>query len=175
MPKPFMDISIFGDKELERSLSSLPDKVQRSVVRRELKESGKRIHRVIIQKLSGHPIAPRTGRLLMAFAGQEVTADPDRKRGQIRYGIKLPEREVLGIPAHVKGTKSHYYPVALEYGYTTKLRGKTFNVPPKSYLRSSVDENKDKELWRMRVNIGKGIEKQWRRLNAGPKKKRKAV
>lgn len=151
MAKPAVDISILGAKELERALSLLPDKVQRSVVSSANLKVAKKIHPETVRRV---PVD--TGKLKAALQAQ----NKPRKKTQataVIYMLDLPTRAALGIdPAD-----PWYYPAIVEYGYTAK-GGR--QVPPHSYIRAAVDEMIDVWHGMMRHDINKGIEKQMRKL-----------
>lgn len=163
MARPVIDISILGDKALERSLSQLHDRIQRKVVRQAMRKSMKRANGYVVQNLSGIPVSPDTGRWLMAQSGQKPVVD-GRSRTKIRLGVPYPTREQLGIPAGDK----YFYPSAIEYGTvksgsTRKGRGP---LPAFAPVRRAINENTAKEHRLIGNEIGKGIEREARRAFA---------
>lgn len=141
-----VDISVLGDKELEKRLRRLEGKTQRKVVRQALRKSAKRIKTHVDTNLSGLKVNVLTGALREAFRNTPIKGAT--RRGVIRVGIPFPERELLGIAP----SDPHYYPTAVEYGHG--------NVPPHPYLRPAVDEHKALEFTVIGRDIGKGIERE---------------
>ncbi len=160
MAGPVIDISILGDKALERSLSQLHDRIQRKVVRQALRKSMKRANGYVVQNLSGIPVSPDTGRWLMAQSAQKPVVD-GRSRTRIRLGIPYPTKEQLGIPAKDK----FFWPNAIEYG-TTKTRQGRGPLPAFAPVRRAINENTAKEHRLIGNEIGKGIEREARRAFA---------
>jgi hypothetical protein len=155
----FINVKLLGGQELQNMLNKLPEKAQKKVVRQSLRKSTKRIHGVMTQKLSGFPVMPQTGRLLIAMSGKKPKMHS--RRDVIRYGIPLPTRDELGIPEDDRG----YYPTAVEYGHDLVRGGRVVgHVPPHSYMRAAVDENVDTEFRQIGADLGKGIPKEAARL-----------
>ncbi len=152
-----ISIKMLGDKDLQRMLNKLPDKVQKKVVRPAFRKSAKRINEAMIQRLSGFPVGVVTGQTLLAFAAEPVISVRLRGGEGIQYAARLPKRDALGISPDDK----YYYPNAIEYGYTTK-GGRT--EPPRSFMRAAVDENEDRELGVIRHDLRRGIELEARKL-----------
>lgn len=155
MARPAVDISMIGDKELERMLTKLPDVVQRRVATSAIMKAAKTAHGLMIQAVSGNPVGVDTGRLLMAIAAEKPVKQ--RRPTAVVYYISLPERIRLGIPP--KGR--WYYPTHVEYGYTRK-DGTT--VPPKSFLRKPIDTHRSALIKQMGDDIRKGVIRNMKRL-----------
>lgn len=155
MAKPAVDISVLGAKELERALSKLPDKVQRTVVRSANRKVAKKVHSEVVRRA---PVD--TGTLKAAF---QATNKPRLKTypTAVVYYLDFPTRAQLGIPADTKAKKQGFYPLHLEYGFISRF-GRT--VPPHPYIRPAVDENIDVYHGMMRHDINKGIIRNMRRL-----------
>lgn len=160
MATPVIDISLLGDKALIRALAQLPDRIQRKVVRQSLRRSAKRVNGYIVQHLSGIPVAPDSGRWLIAQSAQKPKAAKRSRRG-VRMEVSYPEREQLGI---APGDK-YFYPAAIEYG-TTKTRQGRGPLPAFAPIRRAINENTAKEHALMGAEIGKGIEREARRAFA---------
>ncbi|KKN27514.1 hypothetical protein LCGC14_0863980 [marine sediment metagenome] len=160
MARPVIDISILGDKALERALSQLPDRIQRKVVRQSLHKSAKRVNGYLIRNLSGIPVAPDSGKWLAAQTAQKPKSGKRSRRG-VRIELGFPTREELGIPAGDK----YFYPAAIEYG-THKTRQGRGPLPAFAPVRRAVNENTDKEHRLMGTEIGQGIEREARRAFA---------
>ncbi len=70
----------------------------------------------------------------------------------------MPGRASLGIAPDDK----YYYPAHVEYGHPLVRGGRIVgHVPPKSYIRSTVNANEDTELRTIGTDIGKGIDLEW--------------
>lgn len=160
MARPVIDISLLGNKELERALSQLPDRIQRKVVRQSLRKSAKRVNTYVVRNLSGIPVSPDSGKWLAAQAAQKPKAAKRSRRG-VRIEVGYPTREELGVPAKAK----YFYPTAVEYG-THKTRKGRGPLPAFAPVRRAVNENTDKEHRLMAAEIGKGIEREARRAFA---------
>lgn len=149
MARSMFNLEVLGDKELDRILAKLPDKVQARAIAPALRASNKRFQTVAVQKLSGFPVQPQTGRLLIAMAGQQIAKVKMRRELGVKFGLKFPEREQLGIDPKDK----YFYPAAVEYGHI-KGKGKAA-APPRSYLRAAVDENLGTERQKIAQDIKK--------------------
>ena len=139
----FVAVSVTGNKELDRALAQMSEQAERKAVRPAIKASCNRLKGEVAQRLSGHPVKPESGRLLAAMIAEKPIIDPSR--GSVRYGLKLPTREELGIGPKDK----HYYPIYLEYG--------TCRMPPHSFMRAAIDENREREMALIRRDIGQRI------------------
>jgi hypothetical protein len=160
VPEPLVNIKVFGNKALERSLSSFPNRIQRKVVRQAQKKSLKRLQAHVVRKLSGHPVAPKSGRYLAAMIAAKPHPLP-RRRYTFGVGIDIPTREELGIPPDYK---KGFYPFSLEYGYTrTTKKGGTVTVPAKAPIRRAVNAHQAEEFRFMAGDIGRGIYREARR------------
>ncbi len=146
MPQGAIDISVFGDKALERKFARLGPKLEKKIMRPVLRKAAKRIRPAIAQAA---PVD--TGRLKAALATAPIRSI--RSRTQIRIVVKMPERDALGIPDGAKG----YYPYAIEYG-CTKKSGRV--VAARSYIRATVDARMDSEHTALRRDIQRGIIKE---------------
>lgn len=147
-----VDISILGDKALERKLAALGSPArQKKAVRPALRKSAKRIKAAMVQNLSGLVADPQTGALRAAMAKQKIIA-LRRSRGSIGVGIGQPEFSMPGrADVGIDPKDPYYYPRHVEYGHP--------GVAPRPYIRSAVDRNRDSELAKIGADIGKGTEK----------------
>lgn len=160
MPNPVVDIKVFGNKALERSLSSFPARIQKKVVRSALRKSLKHLKAHVVRNLSGHPVSPVSGRYLAAMTAAKPKALP-RTRSVIGVGIAIPTREELGIPPDYK---KGFYPFSVEYGYTRSTKtGGTVTVPAKAPIRRAVNAHQAEELRFMGDDIGRGIYREARK------------
>lgn len=159
MARPIVDIKMLGDKQLERMLASFATNVQKTVVRGAIRKTAKHIQFALVQAFSGQRVGVDTGRTVAAIAQQKaasLTKFGGRKSGVIGYGIPYPTREQLGISPKDK----HYYPNAIEYGYTMK---NGTHVPAKMPIRGTVNRMEASEKAQIIAEMKKGIERRWRR------------
>lgn len=159
MARPIIDIRLIGDKKLIRALSKLPGASQKKVVRPGLRRTAKRLKGQVISNLSGDPVAPASGRWLAAAIAMPVRA-MKRSRSHIGVGFAMPTREQLGIDPKDKW----YRPFAVEYGTQVRAGGRG-SVPELRPIRSAVDDHRQRELAMIGRDIGKGIEREWRKLS----------
>lgn len=145
-----IDISMVGDKALQKKFKRLEGVAQKRVIRKALRASAKRIKARVVAKVSGDPVGVQTGRYRQAIKAGKVKAIP-RSRGRIGLGIAMPLRSELGISPDDK----HYFPAALEYGSDT--------APARPHFRPAVDEHKTEELRQIGRDIGDGIEREAKR------------
>ena len=150
----FVDISILGDKELSKKLAALENKHQSAAVRSALGKSATRLKKAVTAAApvrsdyegKGHP----PGMLKAALKATKTRSAS--RRGLIKRHWPLPERHLLGIDPK----DQNYWPAAVEYGHKRKGGGR---VPPKAYIRGTVNRYQDAEIKRIGQDIGKWIEK----------------
>ena len=153
MASPIIDISILGDKELERKLAKRTTAAsQKRAVRPSLRNSAKRLKGHVVANLSGRVVKPRSGRWLAAAIATKIKAIK-RRRGWMGMGWAMPTREALGIDP----TNPYYYPFAVEYGHPAPGRE---HASAKAPIRQAVNSHAQEELVRIGKMIGKGIEKE---------------
>lgn len=141
MARPVIDISLLGDKKLERALAKLPPLSQVRAVKPAIRKSAKRMRPKVA---AATPV--NTGRLK-----QEMETAPIRgttKKGLIRIGMVQPLEAREAIKLNV-----------LEYG--SAQRG----LAPTRFVRNTVDKNASAEHRQMGKDIGHEIVKQWGKLN----------
>ncbi len=153
MAKPIVDISIFGDKQLMRQMAKLEGAAQKRIVRKALRASSKRLKDATVAKVQSGFFKEATGTLAGALKATPVKP-ARRSRGRIGTMWAAPERSLLGIDPKDK----YYYPWAVEYGHD--------NVPPKSFIRSTVNENERREFDQQRRDIVKGVSAEWAKAKA---------
>ncbi len=160
MAQAMVDIKMLGDKALIRTLQQFGPKVQRTIVRAELKKSAKRIRIALIQAFSGHPVGVDTGKLLVGMAQSPIRPLAQywgRGTNRIGFGIKMPERDQLGIDPK----DPYYYPAVLEYGGTKK---DGTHIPAKRPIRDTVNRMEPREKALIIMGMKKGMERTWKRL-----------
>lgn len=158
MAKPFVDISLFGDKALERKLAALENKHQAAAVRSALGKSATRIKKAVVAAApvrddftgKGHP----PGMLKAALKATKLKSSS--KRGIIRRVWPAPLPSLIGGVEINKGKRS-YWPYAVEYGHKRKGGGR---VPPKAFIRGPMNSMQESELKKIGRDIGKWIERQ---------------
>ena len=155
MAKPVVDISMIGDKELEQMLKKLPDIAQRKVVAAAARKSSKRSISLVVQAVSGNPVGVDTGRLLTGMALAKPQKQPSKEA--VVYYMFLPSRDQLNIAYD----DLFFYPLHVEYGYIDR---NGHAVSAKSYLRSTIDDNKKMLVSQMGMDIRKGIIRNMKRL-----------
>lgn len=136
------DISMLGDKALERKLRRLADKVQVKVVGSALGKSRTRTKRAILATMDSGFFKEPTGELRESFKKTKLKSS--KRRGVIRRSIAQPETAEEAIKMN-----------SVEYGHTTPQGG---FVQPKPFIRSTVNAIEDEELRRIGKDIGSGIE-----------------
>jgi HK97 gp10 family phage protein len=125
MPKAFIDITMLGDKELEKALAAIDEKMQKKLMQNALREGAK-----IIAEEAKVRAPKRTGMLKRSI---KVRALHQKKRGTLGVQVQTGTRRELGISEQAYG----YYPAALEYGWRMKRSGE--HVPAKPYMRPALD------------------------------------
>ncbi|MFQ5626654.1 MAG: HK97-gp10 family putative phage morphogenesis protein, partial [Methyloligellaceae bacterium] len=116
----FIDISILGDKELQRMLNDKLPKDAKKAMRKGLRAGARPV-----LKQAKDTAPKRTGALRRGIKLRALK----RSRKSIGVTVSLPTRESLGIPAGAK----YYYPAALEFG--------TKHIPAKRFLRAALYDN----------------------------------
>lgn len=140
-----VDISMVGNKELERKLHRLDIQLQRKIVRGSMRKAMRQV------RDEARNLAPvRTGRLQRSIKQQQRT-----RRGVTRASIVTGERRELGIPANARG----YYPAALEYGYRRNGR----HIPGRSFMRRALYSKRSGVLRDLADDINRGIMREVRR------------
>ena len=144
MARSAVDISILGDKELERQLARLETgAAQKKAIRPALRKAARRQIPKILIRVSGAPVAVITGELRDAVASMKVKALP-RSRSHIGAAVELPEGKDIRIKM-----------LSVEYGH-----GGPYPAPPYPYMRAAVDAGREREFALIGEDIGKAITKQ---------------
>lgn len=151
MAKAGIDISMIGDKGLERAFKRLPVALQKKGVRRAFTRAARPILKAVRSRVPGSGERHKALR-----SGIKSRAGRRTRRGIIRRWILLPTRAELGIPADAK----HYWPAALEYGHIAG--GGTF-VAPRSYLRTGFDATEKLAEAIIRKELGDFVAAEWRK------------
>ncbi|MCP5017107.1 MAG: hypothetical protein GY938_17825 [Ketobacter sp.] len=127
------DISVIGDKKLERKLNKMEKKASSKVMRDAMKESMEPVKE--LAKLR----APRDKGLLI----KSIRIAAKTSRRGVSAMVRTGTRKQLKISAD----NPFYYPAAHEYG--------TKYMPAKSYLRSALGDKKNMVL----SDLGRSIHK----------------
>ena len=126
MAKPWIDIGMVGDKELQRALNRISRDTQEKFVQQSLRKGAKPI---LASAITGVPV--RTGRLKTSL---KIRTRKRKRKGILGVQVQTGTRAELGIAADAPG----YYPIAVEYG--------TKHMAADPYLRPALDTNRDKAL-----------------------------
>lgn len=151
------DISMLGDKALSETLAALPEKLERRVLTKALRNVGK-----FYLTLAKAKAPKETGALSQGLTLRSLK----RKRGRVGVLIQTPTREALGIVSRtrisfagtgerlrvVRGKTTGYYPAHQELG--------TQHLPPTPYLRGTLQEKRQTLLNILRLEIDTGIERE---------------
>lgn len=152
MARKMLDISVVGDKQLQRALNTLSATVARKIVGPVCRATAKNIKPLIAAA------APRdTGKLQAAMAKAKIRSASTR-RNMIRIAVLMPTREELGIPQDTGGRRYSYYPMVLEYGSVSR------GIAPRRWIRNTTDRATALEHKRMRLAISNGITNEFRKL-----------
>lgn len=130
---PFVDISVLGDKQLQKNLKKLAVDVQQKITRKALRKAGKET--LFMAKLKA-PV--RTFNLVTNIS---LSSSLKKKTGNIGVYVKTGTREKMGIPKSDK----YYYPAYVELG-TKKMSAKPYLRPAMEATRSSNTELIKKEI-----------------------------
>ena len=153
MAKPVFDISVLGDKQLEKALAALHPRLQKKVGRQAIKASAKRAKAKAIAFI---PVD--TGRYRAAMEASPVKS-LGRSRVFIGWGPDLPERHLLGLSTKNKdpetGKRIGYYPAFVEYGTRT--------MRAQAPIRRATNMIMKTEQRQIGVDIGKGIKREWKK------------
>lgn len=132
-----IDITMLGDKALQRRLNRLELKTGRKIVRRALRDAAK------IHASAAKAEAPvDTG---ATKAGIRVRAVTGLRRGNFGVMSRTGTREEMGIPSDSKW----YYPAIVEYGTPT--------TPANPFMRRAFEQNRQRMIDSIRRDLWSGI------------------
>jgi HK97 gp10 family phage protein len=131
-----VDISILGEKALQRKLKRLAGPAQRKIVMKALREGGRP---VLAAAKARVPVA--TGRLRKSLRLRKRRTSGSFFGMEVRTGT----REELGISPDSKG----YYPMSVEFGHA--------GVAARPFLRPAMDGQRSKALRIIGREIAAGI------------------
>lgn len=137
-----VNISVLGDRALERKLSRLKAATQKKIVRKALRAAAKPIRD---DAKANAPVDEGDLRKNIKVRAM--------RRSRVRLGVivRTGTRDEMGIPAD----SNWYYPAIVEYGYD--------DVPANPYLRNALDKNRQQALRTMGAEISSGIDREARR------------
>ena len=135
-----VDISLLGDKELQRKLQRLPYALQKKIVRPSLRAAARPM------LATAKATCPEDeGKLKKAL---KLHAMKSRRRDQFGIVVDTGTREKLGIPAD----ETSYYPMSVEFGH-----GGPHPAPAHPFLRPAFDTNKERAKRIIAREIGQRI------------------
>lgn len=134
----FIDISILGDKKLQRKLRRLELAIQKKIVRQSINRA-----MLPVRNKAKQYVPVDSGRLRDSIKRVSRT-----RRGKASARVVTGTRAELGIPSDAKG----YYPAAIEYG--------TRKQSAQSFLRRAMTELKNSTLRKTSEFIDQYIRKE---------------
>lgn len=138
------DISVLGAPELSKALAELPEKLERRVITKAVRETGKFFLTLAKAK------APRDqGKLASTMKLRAMK----RKKGRVGVRIMTGTRVELGIDPKDRG----YYPAHVEFGHKDRSGN---HVPAQPFFRGPLHSSREAMLAVMRVEIDNGIERE---------------
>lgn len=133
-----INISIVGDKQLEKAFRKLSLKIQPVIVKKAIDRAG-----AVVERKIKDLVPVNTGKLKSKIH----TVDFD-KRFDVGVVVQTGTREMMGISADSKW----YYPAFVEYG--VKSRG----IRARSFLRKGLKQSKDRALKILTAAIRRGVD-----------------
>ena len=152
-----IDFKFLGGSEMGILFQRLAKNASSKAVRPAVRRSARRLKAKVLLKTEGTFFAEPTGNLSRALDAEKIRTKIWKRTGTVSVDWPLPSRAALGIEAEAKG----YYPLHVEFGHSKGIHGGT--VPPKSYLRSTVNEERASENQKIGREIGKRTVKQAQR------------
>lgn len=152
-----IDFKFLGGKEMGILFQRLARNASSKAVRPAVRRSARRLKAKVLLKTEGTLFTQPTGNLSRALDAEKIRTKIWKRTGTVSVDWPLPSRSALGISGEAKG----YYPLHVEFGHSKGLRGGV--VPPKSYLRSTVNEERASENQKIGREIGKRMIKQAQR------------
>lgn len=132
MANPYfdIDISMYGDRELQKNLDKFSEALQKKIVNRALRKGADHLKQIAAGIVPADTGALRQSLEVRAFTRRHQYARGAQLKG---YVVEPGTREELGIAADDK----YYYPAVLEYG---ALDGEYRQ--PRPFLRPAYDHGK---------------------------------
>lgn len=145
-----VDISVLGDKQLERKLARLLAKTQKKIVRQAIRKEAKEAKKRVVGNIEKQDLV-KTRVMLNAYRSAKIRTASNKPRSVIRIGVENPKRDDLGISADDK----YYYPYAVEFGHS--------GAKAYPFIRPAIDEHQAKSKRRVAAEIAAGIHRESRR------------
>lgn len=136
------DISILGSKELSAALAALPEKLERRVLTRALRQAGK-----YYQTLAAARSPRDRGKLASSYKVRALK----RRKGRVGVMIQTGTRAQLGIDPKQRG----FYPAHLEFGHRDRAG---IHHAANPFMRSSLRTGQNAIFALLRQEIDNGIE-----------------
>lgn len=159
----FLNIQIIGDAELKAKLTAMPQKVAQSLYRKVTELALMLENYVKTQKLSGQVLQHRTGHLQQSIHS-DSTASASSVVGRVFSAAPMPYAAIheFGgvIPAHIIRAKNalalHFMSGGKDV-FAKYVNMPDVNMPARSYMRSSLADNKDKIIEGMKDAVSEGL------------------
>lgn len=136
------DISILGAPELSRALAALPEKLERKILTKALRQAGK-----FYQTLAAARSPRDRGKLSSSYKVRALK----RRKGRVGVLIQTGTRAQLGIDPKQRG----FYPAHVEFGHRDRA-GVHHAANP--FMRSSLRTGQNAIFAILRQEIDNGIE-----------------
>lgn len=136
------DISLLGVPELSRALAALPEKLERRVLTKALRQAGK-----FYQALAAARAPRDRGKLATSFKVRALK----RRKGRVGVMIQTGTRAQLGIDPKQRG----FYPAHVEFGHRDRA-GVHHGANP--YMRSAIRTGQNAIFAILRQELDNGIE-----------------
>lgn len=133
------DISLFGDKQLQKKFKGLEKKIQKKILSKALRNAAK-----VVQASAKSKVPVDTGNLKRNIIVRKEKLKASKGIGIV---VTIGSRAKLGIDANDKS----FYPAAVELG--------TKNKSAQPYLRPAIQENRSRLIQQIGRELGKGIER----------------
>lgn len=136
-----LNLELLGADELVAKLRAFPEVIEKKIVRQAIRKAVKPI---MATAKENAPVD--TGKMRDTIRLRALK----RRRNRVGFAIITGTREELGIPSDYEW----YYPSIVELGDGTG------NHPPTRFLRNAMDAHRESALAQLRMDIGRGIERE---------------
>ncbi len=130
------DISVLGERDLERRLLALEPKLQAKVLGRAMRAG---LQEVLQAARAAAP--RRSGEMARRLRLRKAKV---RRKHGLAYYVRTGTRAEMGIPREASG----YYPSAIHQGFLHKRSGK--HIAARPYLKPEFDSRRDRILGTIR-------------------------
>lgn len=158
-------VSVVGDSEIIAKLREMPDKVKQSLYNKCLSLALYLEGYVKSNKLQGQVLNHITGRLQQSIHSDADIGDMSAT-GRVFSASPMPYAAIheFGgtIPAHiveVKNALALHFTMAGKDVFATRVQIPAIQMPERSFLRSSLADNKDKIIAELTEAVTEGIAK----------------